>query len=123
MHEMALAQGILQIVLDAADGEKVRNISLRVGDRQMVVRDSLEFSFRLAAEGTEAADAVIAMEQVATCLLCRQCGAQAEAELPPWMCRQCGANEVEILSGDELFVEAVELDNGRIIRKRQENGS
>lgn len=123
MHEMGLAQGILQVVLDVAAGQKVRNISLLVGNRQMVAPDSLEFSFRLAAEGTEAADAVIALEQVPTTLRCRQCGAQAQADRPPWSCRRCGAIEVEMLSGDELSVEAVELDSGQIIRRRRDNGS
>ncbi|MPZ77312.1 MAG: hydrogenase maturation nickel metallochaperone HypA [Deltaproteobacteria bacterium] len=123
MHEMGLAQGILQVVLDVAAGQKVRNISLLVGNQQMVAPGSLEFSFRLAAEGTEAADAVIAMEQVPTTLRCRECGAEAEADLPPWSCRQCGAIEVEMLSGDELSVEAVELDSGQIIRRRRDNGS
>lgn len=117
MHEMGLAQGILQVVLDVSEGQKVRSISLLVGSQQMVVRDSLEFSFRLIAEGTEAADAVIAIEPIATMLKCRQCGDEVQAELPPWTCRRCGAPDVEIVSGDELSVEAVELDSGRIIRR------
>lgn len=118
MHEMGLAQGILQVVLDAADGRKVRNISLLVGSRQMVVGDSLEFSFRLAAEGTAAADATIDIESVPTRLSCRRCGEEIEAELPPWNCRRCGTPELDVLSGDELIVTAVELDNGQIIRSR-----
>jgi hydrogenase nickel incorporation protein HypA/HybF len=120
MHEMALAEGILQVVLDVAAGEKVRCISLMVGYRHMVVYDSLEFSFRLAAEGTLAADAGIAMEHAPTLLRCLQCGAQGQADLPPWSCRQCASSDIEILSGDELSIEAVELASGEIIRRPHE---
>jgi hydrogenase nickel incorporation protein HypA/HybF len=120
MHEMGLAEGILAVVLEAAAGEKVRGISLLVGKRHMVVRDSLEFSFRLAAEGTAAAGAGFAIEEIPIYLRCRECGAEGEADIPPWNCRGCGAYDVEILSGDELLVDAVELESGRIVRRAKD---
>lgn len=122
MHEMGLAQGILAIALDAAGGQQVRLIRMRVGKRQMVARDSLEFSFRLISEDTAAAQARLAMEEVPIYLRCSQCAAEGEADFPPWNCRACGASEVEVLSGDELLVDAVELESGQIIRRRATGG-
>ncbi|MGH7823598.1 MAG: hydrogenase maturation nickel metallochaperone HypA [Candidatus Binatia bacterium] len=121
MHEMGLAEGILAVALEAAAGEKVRRITLVVGNRQMVMRESLEFSFRLAAEGTPAAEAGLAVEEIPTRLHCNHCGAETEANFPPWNCRQCGGAEVEILAGDELLVDAVELESGHIIRRGDTN--
>jgi hydrogenase nickel incorporation protein HypA/HybF len=118
MHEMGLAQGILEIALDVAAGEKVRRIDLLVGRGQMVKRESLEFSFRLVAEGTPAANAGFTMKEVPICLRCKQCGAQREIDLPPFNCRACGASNVEILSGNELLVDAVELESGRIVARQ-----
>ncbi|MGH7847365.1 MAG: hydrogenase maturation nickel metallochaperone HypA [Candidatus Binatia bacterium] len=122
MHEMGLAQGILEVVLDAAAGEKVRRISLRVGRGQMVKPDSLEFSFRLVSEGTSAAEAAFALKEVPIRLRCRQCAAETGVDFPPWNCRRCGGSDVEILSGDEFLVDAVELESGRIIARRDEDG-
>lgn len=118
MHEMALAQGILAVVLDAADSEKVRRICLRVGALQMVVPESLEFSFQLAADGTVATEAILQMEEVPARLRCKQCGRESEFHAPPFLCMSCGAVDLEIVSGDELLVEAIELDNGTTIRRR-----
>lgn len=118
MHEMGLAEGILAIALDAARGETVRRIDLVVGKAQMIKPETLEFSFRLVAEGTPAADARFAMTEVPICLRCRQCSAEGESDFPSFVCRTCGSSDVETLSGDECLVDAVELDNGWIITRR-----
>jgi hydrogenase nickel incorporation protein HypA/HybF len=118
MHELGLAEAILAVVLEAAAGEPVRRIGLVVGKRQMIARDSLEFSFRLLAEGTVAARAGFTVQEVPIRSRCRQCDAEGEVELPFWNCPGCGSMELEILSGDELWVDAVELESGRVIRRR-----
>lgn len=119
MHEMALAEGILQIVLDAAEDQKVRRVRLQVGRLQMVVPDSLQFSFELVAEGTSAAGATLEMEETPARLRCGQCGAESELDLPPFICRHCGASDIEVISGDEVMVDAVELESGETIRRRE----
>ena len=118
MHEMALAEGVLQVVLEAAQNQKVRRVRLQVGRLQAVVPESLEFSFQLAASDTPAADAVIELEEIPARLHCRLCGAMSEIDLPPFNCRHCGASDIEIISGDEMLVDAVELENGQTIRRR-----
>jgi hydrogenase nickel incorporation protein HypA/HybF len=118
MHEMALAEGILAVVLDAADGEKVRRVCLQVGKLLMVVPDSLQFSFQLAADGTPAAGAVLEMEEVPARWRCKQCAAESAPDLQPLHCQSCGAFAVEVVSGDELLVDTVELEKGVTIRRR-----
>jgi hydrogenase nickel incorporation protein HypA/HybF len=119
MHEMALAEGILAVVLDAAGDQKVRRICLQVGKLQMVVPDSLQFSFQLLADGTPAAEAIIEIEEIPVRLLCKQCGAESEVDQPPFNCPRCLAFDVEIASGDQLLVDAVELESGETIRRRE----
>jgi|ERR1044071_5547735 hydrogenase nickel incorporation protein HypA/HybF len=115
MHEMGLAQGVLEIALEAAAGEKVRRIDLLVGKGQMVKQDSLEFSFRLIADGTPAADAHFRMKEIPIRLRCKRCGLEQETDAPPFNCRDCGSADLQVLSGDEFLVDAVELESGRTI--------
>jgi hydrogenase nickel incorporation protein HypA/HybF len=117
MHEMALAEGILAVVLDAADGQAVRRVCLQVGTLLMVVPDSLQFSFQLVADGTPAAGAVLEMEEVPARWRCKQCRAESAADRPPLHCQGCGASKVEVVSGDELLVDAVVLEKGLTIRR------
>ncbi len=116
MHEMALAEGILAVVLDAAEGEPVRRVQLSVGVLQAVVPDSLQLCFQLAAAETVAADAVLELATVRARLRCRRCGAESELDGPPFNCHHCGASDVEITAGDELLVDAIELESGWLRR-------
>ena len=79
MHEMALAQGILDVVLDVAGDHEAKTIRLRVGELQAVTQDSLQFCFEMAATETPAATARL---------------------------------EVEIIPGDGVLIDAIELDDG-----------
>ncbi|HEY7495474.1 MAG TPA: hydrogenase maturation nickel metallochaperone HypA [Candidatus Tectomicrobia bacterium] len=117
MHELALAEGILAVVLDAADAQRVRRVCLRVGKLLLVVPDSLQFSFQLVADGTPAAAAVLEMEEVPARWRCKQCSAESESDLQPLQCQGCGASEVEVVAGGELLVDAVELQTGVTIRR------
>jgi hydrogenase nickel incorporation protein HypA/HybF len=77
----------------------------------------------MIAEGTPAAGTGFAVQEVLIALRCRRCGAEAEIKRPAWNCRACGAYEVEIFSGNDLLVEAVELKNGSVIQRRAADGS
>ncbi len=116
MHEMALAEGILAIALDAAGEQKVERIRLQVGQLQHVTQDSLQFSFGLMAEGTCAAKAKIEIEQIAARFQCQECGSEGEVQLPLFQCLSCGARDLKVLSGEEMIVDAVELADGIVIR-------
>ena len=62
MHEMPLAEGILEVVLQVAEGQPVRQVRVRAGALQRVVPDSLQFCFELAAAGTPAEPAYLDIE-------------------------------------------------------------
>src|SRR5689334_22405966 len=112
MHEMALAEGILAVVLDAADGEPVRRVRLRVGALQRVVPESLGMCFQLLAEDTVAAVARLELQDVPARLRCLRCDDESAFDAPPFVCRECGSWEIEMLAGEELLVDGVELDSG-----------
>lgn len=52
MHEMGLAEAILSVVSDIAGDRTVTSVTVRIGEEQRIVADSLEFGFQLLAEGT-----------------------------------------------------------------------
>ena len=119
MHELALAEGILAVALDAAEEQPVQRISLRVGTLQRVVPDSLQFSFQLLAEHTPAAGALLEIKHIPARVRCTRCGARGRLEISLFRCRSCGASEIQIMSGEELLVDAVELERGWRYRPRR----
>lgn len=59
MHEMGLAQAIVQVVGGIAGGRPVERVRVQVGVQQAVAGDSLAFNFGLLVEGTELGGAVL----------------------------------------------------------------
>ena len=59
MHEAAMCEGILSIVLEVAQERPVKRVQLVLGDRQGIVRDSFDFYWEMMTTGTPAAGAVV----------------------------------------------------------------
>ncbi|OQW30525.1 MAG: hypothetical protein A4E19_09450 [Nitrospira sp. SG-bin1] len=116
MHEMALAEGILEVVLDVAQDRPVKGVHLQVGTLHAVMPESLQFSFQLASQDTCAAGAMLSIDQIHAVLQCNQCGEMTDIAAPPFNCRSCGSSDVTIGAGDELLVDAVELEDGSMIK-------
>ena len=57
MHEIAYAEGILDVALRVSNGQHVRRIQVRIGDFYAIVADSLQFAFDLAGQDSAAAGA------------------------------------------------------------------
>jgi hydrogenase nickel incorporation protein HypA/HybF len=64
MHEAGLCEGVLAVALDAAQGQPVKRVRVRVGEVQAVVPESFEFSWKLVTEGTDAEDAAVELHTV-----------------------------------------------------------
>jgi hydrogenase nickel incorporation protein HypA/HybF len=110
MHELSLADSVVRIVCRHAAGRPVARVELKVGHLRQVVPSALSFAFELVAEGTEADGAELAMEEVPAAGRCRRC--HTESELPgfPLRCAACGSLDLELLRGEELLVDAIELE-------------
>ena len=113
MHELGLAQGILDLVrqhVAETDLPAVRAIRVRVGEMAGVVADSLEFCFSAIVDGTPCAGAFLAIEAVPSRARCRACAAEFSLPTPVCQCPSCGGTAVAMVSGSELQVVDVELD-------------
>jgi hydrogenase nickel incorporation protein HypA/HybF len=116
MHEMGLCEAVLAVVRDVSDDEPVRRVRLRVGRRQGVVPHVFDFCWRLVARDTDAAGARLELIDVPVRLRCRACDAEGEPESGTLACTVCGAVSVDLVAGEELIVEEVELEDGEVRR-------
>lgn len=109
MHELSIAEAVLGIVLDHAGERRVSRVEVRVGALRQVVPEALQFAFELLVRDTVAEDAELELESVEASGRCRGCGAYSSWRGFPLRCHACGGLEVEIRSGEELLVEAIEV--------------
>jgi hydrogenase nickel incorporation protein HypA/HybF len=123
MHELSIAQAIVDVARRHAAGRRVVRVEVKVGHLRQVAPDSLHFAFGLVAQGTALDGAELAIAQVPAAGRCRDCGAQSALGGFPLCCAHCGSLDVEVLAGEELLVDALELEEegrgrGPVIEER-----
>jgi hydrogenase nickel incorporation protein HypA/HybF len=111
MHELAIADSVVRIASAHARGRRVARVELKVGRLRQVVPSALRFSFGLVAEGTELEGAELAMEVVPAGGRCRTCGFDGPFPELPLRCAACGGFDVDVLRGEELLVDALEIED------------
>jgi hydrogenase nickel incorporation protein HypA/HybF len=113
MHEMSIAQSLLDIAIAEAvkhGSGRINKIKLRLGEFRGVVREALEFSFEALKRDTLAAEAELEVEAIKLRIECENCGeAECAANDYNFICPRCGAPLV-ILAGRELQIEYIELE-------------
>lgn len=114
MHEMGLALEIIDIATASipADmaGARVERINLTVGKLSAVVPESLRFCFEVASRDTAVAGAELYIEEIPVVARCKQCGHQWTIDTPVFRCPSCDATAIEVVSGRELDIRSIELE-------------
>ncbi len=114
MHEVSIAQNIINEIEDLISEGRimgpVRSICLRIGQLTTVVHENLKFLFGILSRGTMLEGAQLKIEKVPIRAACRVCGNRFEISDARFLCAQCSSPEIEILSGREMEIEAVEVE-------------
>ena len=113
MHEMAITQSMVNLVLEEArkgGARRVTSISLVLGELSGVVGDCVELYFGLMSRDTPAEGAAISIKSVPTRARCRKCAGDFQVKDLDWTCPECGSISVELVAGNELFVESIEVE-------------
>lgn len=122
MHELSIAQSVVEIACRHATsrrgtgstGARVTKVELKVGYLRQVVPTALAFSFELVSQGTPVEGAELEIDAVPAVGVCRACGAETRLEHFPLQCGACAGFDLEIVSGEELEVVALEMEEVEI---------
>ena len=112
MHELALATAVRDTALRHAEGRRVSTVRMRVGTMRQVVPDSLDFYFGVVARGTLCDGSRLELEVTPSVLRCEACGESWQPEVPSFRCPSCDGPKVELVSGGELEVESIDVEEG-----------
>src|SRR3954451_19916259 len=110
MHEMAIATAVLDTVERHAAGRRVVAVTVREGALRQVVPDSLSFWWEVVTKETSAAGSELEQVPVPARLRCPSCAREWEPLDPIFWCDACGV-PAEVLAGEELEVESIEVES------------
>ena len=112
MHEMSLAESILQIVEDTARSsaaDQVRAVRLEIGVLSQVEPDALRFCFDAVTRGTLADGARLEIEATPGRAWCMPCGESTALSRLGDACPRCGSYQLQVTQGDEMRVKDIEV--------------
>ncbi len=113
MHELSIAQSIIEIVDKEAQrngASKIKKVKIKIGEFSGIVKEALEFSFDVVKNGTIAEEAEVEIEIERFKALCGNCGFVLEnMDDFSLFCQNCG-EPMNIVSGREMRVEYIEIE-------------
>ncbi len=113
MHEMSLAEGILQLVEDTARREnarKVKTVVLEIGTLSSVEVEALRFCFDAVTRDSLAEGAALEIQSVDGAGWCLPCGETVPMNELYGACPRCGSYQVQPTAGTEMRVKEIEID-------------
>ena len=111
MHEATIVAGLLGILERQAARHGVTaiaRVTVKVGRLRAVEPRQLIACFDLFAEEGVAAGAELVVEEVPVHARCRACGHESIVAGFHFVCPGCTGGDLEVLSGQELYVESFE---------------
>ncbi len=113
MHELALSQGIVDLVCQqaAADGaRRVRRVRIAVGVLSSVEPDAIEFCFDVVSRGTLAEGARLEIARPPGRARCIPCDAVVTVAGRDQPCPLCSERRWVLVGGDDLRVLELEVE-------------
>jgi len=112
MHEMSLAEGVLQLIEEAARKDhfdKVSTVWLEIGQLSGVEPEAMTFCFDAVTRGSVAQGArleIIALPGTGWCMACAKTVPMTEVF---GECPQCGGYQLQVTGGTEMRVKELEV--------------
>ena len=113
MHEMSLAEGVLQIIEDTARKQgftRVKTVWLEIGQLACVEKDAMRFCFDAAMSGSIAGQARLEIIETAGRGQCVRCSFEFPLAALYEACPECGSYEVKVIGGDAMKIKELEVE-------------
>jgi|LDZT01.1.fsa_nt_gi hydrogenase nickel incorporation protein HypA/HybF len=113
MHERSVANNLLNIVLEKAKisgkQKKVESIRIVLGEFTMIHDELLVSAFYQLSKTTAAENAKIEIVHSPLRGKCQNCQREFDLNKESFKCPYCGSGSIQIISGDELFIQDIIL--------------
>lgn len=115
MHEANFTQQIVQSIISELNkypDYKPKRVKVKVGEMLHLDNENVRFHYDLLTQGTKLEGVNLDLEEIKTIISCKNChytGVIDNHHL--LLCPSCGSSDVKMLSGDEIAIESIDLEN------------
>ena len=112
MHEMSLAEGVLQVIEDAAraqDFSRVTAVWLEIGELSGVEVEAMKFCFDAVVRDSIAEGARLEIIATAGSAWCMKCSKTVPMQELFGECPECGSHQMQVNGGTEMRVKELEV--------------
>jgi hydrogenase nickel incorporation protein HypA/HybF len=120
MHELSMAEAIVNTVVDAAnknDAVEVLEVTIEIGNLTMLNPEQLKFLLDILIEDTIMKNAEIVIEEIHITIECKTCDYKGTANtegsdhyLTVVTCPECNERNLEIVTGRECNVKNIRIE-------------
>ena len=120
MHELSMAQGIINTVIETAeanDATEVKKVVIEIGRLAMINPEQLLFMLNVLVENTIMEEAKFEILDIPVEIKCPVCEFEGVGELddndhyaPMVECPKCGNVANRILNGQDIIVKSIEVE-------------
>ncbi|MBU1694795.1 MAG: hydrogenase maturation nickel metallochaperone HypA [Verrucomicrobia bacterium] len=116
MHEFSIGDSIVRSVIEELARLKtppgaLRSVRVAIGVMRQIVPDTLVFAYESLSQDTPAAGSKLVLRAVPVMARCTACGWQGALEVPLFLCGACQSGEIELMTGMELQLESLEVED------------
>jgi hydrogenase nickel incorporation protein HypA/HybF len=114
MHELSIAQSIIQIVeksLPFGFSKKISLVHLSIGTLSGIELDALTFAFSVIKKGTLLSGSEMEIEIINGFARCKSCNTEFELNSYGNPCPDCGSYSLNIIRGKEMKVTNIIVDD------------
>jgi hydrogenase nickel incorporation protein HypA/HybF len=113
MHEMSLAEGVLQIIEDSAKEQsfsRVKTVFLEIGQLAGVEVEAMKFCFEAVVRDSIAQDAKLEIIETPGQAWCLHCAETVHVQALFDACPKCGSHQVQVTGGNEMRVKELDVE-------------
>ena len=112
MHELSIAQNIIEIVKENAGrlkAARVTEVAVDIGAVSGVVPEALLFAWEMTVKDTLAEASLLKINIIEPKAVCRKCGKEFEMNAN-FLCTYCNSSEYKVILGRELKVRSIKVE-------------
>jgi hydrogenase nickel incorporation protein HypA/HybF len=113
MHELSIAQNIIEIVAEHAakvNAGRVTEVVLDVGAVAGVIPETLEFAWEVSVKDTIVEGAILKINFIEAKAICLECKKEFKLDDIFSICEYCNSIRYDIIQGKELKVKSIKIE-------------